>query len=457
MSTAATTSTRDFAVLYRTNAQSRALEKVFVRRRIPHKVGGVRFYERKEVKDVLAYLGCSHNPDDRPAWPGSSTCRRAASARRRSPSSSAGRASSGISWFEALRRLREGAPAPSALSARPRAACSTSSSRSRRWSRPGSQLDVVALIDHVLEMTGYADYVLDGTEEGDERWQNIRELGDGRRPVRRARAAGRAGRLPRGDGPGRRRRRLRRGGRRGLADHVPRRQGARVPGRVPDRPRGGRRAPLALVRRPRPDGGGAAARLRRDHPRAGAALPRLRLPAHPLRRLDDERALALHRRHPRLAQAGPAACGRTPATRCAATSSRPARRRASSASGSATSTARSRPRPPLRDVQFVPGDRVRHPKFGEGIVVSSALAHGDEEVTVAFQGSASRSWPSPSPPSSASERVGSDSKRGIPAAAATPTWVRAICFGQVRRPSIGHLEHGWTVTVAVQRRHRPAR
>ena len=40
----------------------------------------------------------------------------------------------------------------------------------------------------------------------------------------------------------------------------------------------------------------------------------------------------------------------------------------------------------LRDVQFVPGDRVRHPKFGEGIVVSSALAHGDEEVTVAFQG-----------------------------------------------------------------------
>ena len=44
--------------------QSRALEKVFVRRRIPHKVVGVRFYERKEVKDVLSYLKVLHNPDD---------------------------------------------------------------------------------------------------------------------------------------------------------------------------------------------------------------------------------------------------------------------------------------------------------------------------------------------------------------------------------------------------------
>jgi len=48
---------RDFAVLYRTNAQSRAFEEVFNRQGIPFKiVGGLRFYERKEVKDILAYL-----------------------------------------------------------------------------------------------------------------------------------------------------------------------------------------------------------------------------------------------------------------------------------------------------------------------------------------------------------------------------------------------------------------
>ena len=55
----------DFAVLYRTNAQSRAFEERFMRERIPHRlVGALRFYDRKEVKDVLAYLRLLANPDD---------------------------------------------------------------------------------------------------------------------------------------------------------------------------------------------------------------------------------------------------------------------------------------------------------------------------------------------------------------------------------------------------------
>jgi ATP-dependent DNA helicase UvrD/PcrA len=55
----------DFAVLYRTNAQSRAFEDVFARRRIPYRlVGGVRFWERREVKDLLAYLRFVFNPAD---------------------------------------------------------------------------------------------------------------------------------------------------------------------------------------------------------------------------------------------------------------------------------------------------------------------------------------------------------------------------------------------------------
>jgi DNA helicase-2/ATP-dependent DNA helicase PcrA len=56
----------DFAVLYRTNAQSRALEEVFIHRSIPYiLIGGTRFYERKEVKDVLAYLKVLANPKDK--------------------------------------------------------------------------------------------------------------------------------------------------------------------------------------------------------------------------------------------------------------------------------------------------------------------------------------------------------------------------------------------------------
>jgi DNA helicase-2/ATP-dependent DNA helicase PcrA len=55
----------DFAVFYRTNAQSRAIEDALVRSGIPYKVvGGTRFYERKEIKDALAYLRVVSNPDD---------------------------------------------------------------------------------------------------------------------------------------------------------------------------------------------------------------------------------------------------------------------------------------------------------------------------------------------------------------------------------------------------------
>ena len=56
---------RDIAVFYRTNAQSRALEDVLVREGVPYQVvGGVKFYERAEIKDAMAYLSVISNPDD---------------------------------------------------------------------------------------------------------------------------------------------------------------------------------------------------------------------------------------------------------------------------------------------------------------------------------------------------------------------------------------------------------
>ncbi|NIL50163.1 ATP-dependent DNA helicase PcrA, partial [Streptomyces sp. 2BBP-J2] len=55
----------DVAVFYRTNAQSRVFEEIFLRAGMPYKVvGGVRFYERREVRDALAYLRVLVNPDD---------------------------------------------------------------------------------------------------------------------------------------------------------------------------------------------------------------------------------------------------------------------------------------------------------------------------------------------------------------------------------------------------------
>lgn len=56
----------DIAVLYRTNAQSRAIEEVLLHRGIPYiLVGGTRFYERKEIKDILSYLRLLLNPVDK--------------------------------------------------------------------------------------------------------------------------------------------------------------------------------------------------------------------------------------------------------------------------------------------------------------------------------------------------------------------------------------------------------
>lgn len=55
----------DFAILYRTNAQSRSFEEIFIRKNIPYKiVGGLKFYDRKEIKDIIAYLKVVENPVD---------------------------------------------------------------------------------------------------------------------------------------------------------------------------------------------------------------------------------------------------------------------------------------------------------------------------------------------------------------------------------------------------------
>ena len=56
-------------MFYRTNAQSRAIEDAFVRRGMPYQlVGATRFYQRREVKDLLAYLRLIHNPNDSVAF-----------------------------------------------------------------------------------------------------------------------------------------------------------------------------------------------------------------------------------------------------------------------------------------------------------------------------------------------------------------------------------------------------
>ena len=133
-----------------------------------------------------------------------------------------------------------------------------------------------AFIDQVLAATGYRDALqAERSPEAEARLENLEELiaaaeDSSRASSRRARADARG--VPRRDRAGGRHRRAGRGGGRRDADDAALGQGARVPGGVPHRPRGGRVSARALDERSGRDRGGAPALLRRHHARPRAAL-----------------------------------------------------------------------------------------------------------------------------------------------------------------------------------------
>lgn len=145
-----------FAILYRTNAQSRLIEEIFLRREVPYRlVGAVRFYERKEIKDMMAYLRCIANPSDLIAF------ERAAGA----PSRGIGKKSIELVRIHGVAAASE----------------SNAKLKSFRDLLAGfrtyaSEHTVPELVDHVALISGYKDSLLDGSEEGEGRWENVKEL-----------------------------------------------------------------------------------------------------------------------------------------------------------------------------------------------------------------------------------------------------------------------------------------
>jgi DNA helicase-2/ATP-dependent DNA helicase PcrA len=176
----------DCAVMYRTNAQSRPIEDVFVRWGVPYKlVGATRFYARREIKDVLAYLRLIHNPYDNvslsriinlpPRGIGSKTIVQL--------EKWAGEM--GVAVYDALRTIlekekrkkeEETEETQVPLSSRARRALLGFTTLLEGLIAARGKLDLMELLDLVLDRTGYADYVQDGTEEGRDRWANIMEL-----------------------------------------------------------------------------------------------------------------------------------------------------------------------------------------------------------------------------------------------------------------------------------------
>ncbi|HZV49993.1 MAG TPA: UvrD-helicase domain-containing protein [Candidatus Dormibacteraeota bacterium] len=163
----------EMAVLYRINAQSRAFEDVFGRRRIPYRlVGGVRFWERREVKDLLSYLRLAHNPSDAVSFA------RVVNVPRRKlgpvtvEAVAAHAAATGASILEVLAEPRSvsGLPAQ-ALPGLERFRRQLESVRAVIGALPPSQL-----VDHVLQVMELEAHYQDGTPQGDARLENLREL-----------------------------------------------------------------------------------------------------------------------------------------------------------------------------------------------------------------------------------------------------------------------------------------
>ncbi|HUY74670.1 MAG TPA: UvrD-helicase domain-containing protein [Candidatus Dormibacteraeota bacterium] len=163
----------DFAILYRTNAQSRSFEDVLARRRIPYRlVGGIRFWERREVKDLVAYLRFCFNPKD------SLSFSRIVSVPPRKI---------GNVTVDALNtRAREteedllailADPAP--VAGVPKAAVAPLQTFRSQIESVRATMGVLRpseLLDHIVEVMDLRRHYLDGTPQGEARMENINEL-----------------------------------------------------------------------------------------------------------------------------------------------------------------------------------------------------------------------------------------------------------------------------------------
>jgi DNA helicase II / ATP-dependent DNA helicase PcrA len=172
---------KDFAVMYRTNAQSRAVEDAFIRYGLKYKlVGGTRFYERREVKDVVAYLRLLQNPGDGVALSRVvNVPTRGIGARSMAEIERLARERS-VSLFEAMRLAATAESGKGALAPRVRNAVAGFVGMIDGLLIAKAELGILPLLDLVLERTNYRAFLLEDSGEAKERalerWDNVQEL-----------------------------------------------------------------------------------------------------------------------------------------------------------------------------------------------------------------------------------------------------------------------------------------
>ena len=163
----------DFAVLYRTNAQSYTLERAFLRFHVPYQIiGGVRFYDRKEIKDVIAYLKLIYQPQDRMSF----------SRIVNVPTRGVGAMSlekfliwQSESRFDIITAL-ENVNQTSTITQKAKGALLSLGDKLRNAQLMLGSSTPAEIIEAILKSTGYRDYIADGTPAAEEREANIGAL-----------------------------------------------------------------------------------------------------------------------------------------------------------------------------------------------------------------------------------------------------------------------------------------
>lgn len=163
----------DFAVLYRTNAQSLTLERALLQLRVPYQiVGGVRFYDRKVVKDVMAYLKLLYQPNDRMSFS------RIANVPTRGIGATSlerflvWQAQSGLDIIEAMSRMA----AETVVSGKARMALANLGEKLIALRERLDSTHPAEFIEAVLTVLGYRDYISDGSPQAEDNLENLGSL-----------------------------------------------------------------------------------------------------------------------------------------------------------------------------------------------------------------------------------------------------------------------------------------
>jgi DNA helicase-2/ATP-dependent DNA helicase PcrA len=163
----------DFAVLYRTNAQSRSVEEAFIHYGIPYRiVGGQRFYDRKEIKDIMAYLRLIFQPDDRISFERVVNVPTRGVGTKSVENFLSWQVQNGLSLGTALLQVDE----CTVITPRARKSLSELQDILQSVRAVMDETNVAGVIDSLIRRIDYLNYLSDGTAQGESRQENVKEL-----------------------------------------------------------------------------------------------------------------------------------------------------------------------------------------------------------------------------------------------------------------------------------------